>query len=167
LQEIDLHEGLENTLTMLNHKLKYSITIERDYAEDLPKIQAYGGELNQVWTNLIDNAVHALNKAAKTQPSGFTPKLRIHTAQQVDQVLVEIIDNGTGIPAEVQPHIFEPFFTTKNMGEGSGLGLDIVQGIIVQRHHGDIQVVSQPGETKFLISIPVVQPQGDCLLECR
>jgi signal transduction histidine kinase len=167
LQEVDVHEGIENTLTILNHKLKYGITVERDYAANLPKIPAYGSELNQVWTNLIDNAAHALTAAAKqTDAPGFTPTIRIHTSQQADSILVEISDNGTGIPAEVQSQIFEPFFTTKGVGEGSGLGLDIVRRIVVQRHQGDIQMASQPGQTKFTVSLPIQRPEPACVVDC-
>ncbi|MFM7426507.1 MAG: ATP-binding protein [Elainella sp.] len=166
LQEVDVHEGIENTLTILNHKLKYGITIERDYAAQLPKIPAYGSELNQVWTNLIDNAAHALKTAVKQADAAFTPTIRIHTSQQADSVLVKISDNGTGIPAEVQSQIFEPFFTTKGVGEGSGLGLDIVRRIVVQRHQGDIQVASQPGQTQFTVSLPIHRTEPACTVDC-
>lgn len=151
MQEIDVHEGLDNTLTILNHKLKYGITVHRQYATDLPRICAYGGELNQVWTNLIDNAAFAM------QGKG---DLTIRTARLHDTIQVEIIDTGPGIPAEIQSRIFEPFFTTKGVGEGSGLGLDIVHRIIA-KHHGDIQVTSQPGKTRFQVCLPLnVKPKG-------
>lgn len=167
LQEIDIHEGLENTLMILNHKLKYGITVIREYATGLPKIQAYGSELNQVWTNLLDNAVYALKQEVKRreeQQESFTPTIWLRTALQNDQIWIEIADNAAGIPSEVQSRIFEPFFTTKGMGEGSGLGLDIVQRIIVQRHHGDIRVASKPGETRFTITLPIQHSKegGSC-----
>lgn len=173
LQEIDIHEGLENTLTILNHKLKYGITVHRDFAPDLPRICAYGSELNQVWTNLIDNAIYAMkgetkgkqtiyeNSQLSTQnselPTQNSPSLWLHTHQEGDEIIVEIADNGAGIPPEVQSRIFDPFFTTKGVGEGSGLGLDIARRIVVQRHHGDIKVNSKPGETKFQIRLPLRQ----------
>lgn len=159
LQEIDVHEGLENTLTILNHKLKYGITIERDYATDLPKICAYGSELNQVWTNIIDNAIHAINHDKRTDKA--TPTIWIHTQFVGDRVQVKISDNGPGIPPEIQSRIFEPFFTTKGVGEGTGLGLDIARRIVVQRHHGDLRVLSEPGETCFHISLPLT-PTTPC-----
>jgi signal transduction histidine kinase len=145
LQEIDLHEGIESTLIILQHKLKYGITIRRKYAE-LPKIWAYGRELNQVWTNLIDNAIDAM------QGQG---ELTIKTCQDGNHVLVEIIDTGSGIPSEIQPHIFEPFFTTKGVGAGTGLGLDITRRIVVQRHHGELCFESKPGETHFYVRLPI------------
>ncbi|NJO79807.1 MAG: cyclic nucleotide-binding domain-containing protein [Cyanobacteria bacterium RM1_2_2] len=161
IQEVDLHEGLENTLTILHHKLKYDITVNRSYAENLPKIYAYGSELNQVWTNLLDNAAYALKvklKQYKSESKSFTPTISIRTERLADErILVEIADNGSGIPAEIQSRIFEPFFTTKGVGEGSGLGLDIVHRI-VQHHHGDIHITSQPGETKFSICLPIERP---------
>jgi signal transduction histidine kinase len=145
LQEIDIHEGIDNTLTILNHKLKYGITVKRDYAPDLPRINAYGSELNQIWTNIIDNAVYAM------QGKG---ELSIATALMHEQIQINITDNGPGIPAEVQSRIFEPFFTTKGVGDGTGLGLDIVCKI-VKRHRGTIQVQSQPGKTTFQICLPL------------
>lgn len=173
LQEIDIHEGIENTLTILHHKLKYGITVNRDFAADLPKINAYGSELNQVWTNLLDNAAYALKTEMKQREkagqSGFTPTIRIRTSRLDDKVLIKITDNAAGIPPEIQARIFEPFFTTKGVGEGSGLGLDIVRRIIVQRHHGDIRVTSKPGETQFTICLPIERPDqgGSCSLECE
>ncbi len=149
LKDIDLHEGLENTLTILNHKLKYGITVHREYDPAVPRICAYGSELNQVWTNLIDNAVYAM---------GGKGDLTVRTTIDHDQVLVAIADTGTGIPPDIQSRIFEPFFTTKGVGEGSGLGLDIVRRIIVNRHHGDIRVTSKPGETCFQIWLPIQPP---------
>ena len=147
LQEVDIHAGIESTLTILKHKLKYGITIKREYGT-LPRIWAYGRELNQVWTNIIDNAIDAM------QGKG---ELTIRTGQNNDEVFVEIADTGSGIPLEVRSRIFEPFFTTKGVGAGTGLGLDIVRRIVVQQHHGDISVDSQPGETCFRIRLPIQQ----------
>lgn len=146
VQLIDVHEGLDNTLILLRSKLKEGVTVERDYADDLPRIQAYGSELNQVWTNLLDNAVDALEGEGE---------VRIRTRQQGDWVVVEIEDNGPGIPAEIQGRIFDPFFTTKGPGKGTGLGLDISYNIVVQRHHGDIRFTSRPGRTCFEVWLPV------------
>ena len=143
-----MHEGLESALTILNHKLKYGITVDRQYASNLPHISAYGSELNQVWTNLIDNAAYAMNGKGS---------LTIRTAIDHDQVFIEIADTGSGIPPAVQAHIFEPFFTTKGVGDGSGLGLDIVRRIIVNRHHGEVRVTSQLGNTRFQIWLPMHQ----------
>jgi signal transduction histidine kinase len=147
-QEVDIHQGLESTLTMMNHVLKHGIEVVRDYDKSLPPICARGSELNQVWTNLIDNAASAMKGKGE---------LRIRTARENDRVLVEIRDNGPGIPANIQTRIFEPFFTTKPMGEGTGLGLDMVRRII-STHHGDIQVQSQPGDTRFQIRLPISKP---------
>ncbi len=121
LQEVDITKSLETTLTIMHHKLKRGISVMRNYAPDLPKIMAYGSELNQVWTNLIDNAADAM---------GDSGNLRIRTARENDFILVEIADNGPGIPADVKPRIFDPFFTTKSVGEGTGLGLDFVYRIV-------------------------------------
>ena len=150
MKEVDLHQGLENTLTILNHKLKGGITVVREYDESLPKICAFGGELNQIWTNLIANAIEAMRGKGK---------LRVRTRRDLDRVLVEIGDNGPGIPPDVLPHIFEPFFTTKGVGEGTGMGLDTV-GRIVRNHHGEIQVTSHPGDTRFQVYLPLTQPKS-------
>jgi predicted CoA-binding protein len=146
VQLIDVHEGLDNTLILLRSKLKKGITVKRDYADDLPRIQAYGSELNQVWTNLLDNAVDALEGEGE---------VRIGTRQQGDWIVVEIEDNGPGIPSEIQGRIFDPFFTTKGPGKGTGLGLDISYNIVVQRHYGDIRFTSRPGRTCFEVWLPV------------
>jgi signal transduction histidine kinase len=146
LHQIDVHEGIENTLTMLRHKLKGGIEIIREYSQNLPLIKTSGSELNQVWTNLIDNAVDAL---------GGKGKICIRTYQNNQYLIVEIADNGPGIPPAIQSRIFEPFFTTKGVGKGSGLGLDIVRDIIVNKHHGQINLRSQPGNTSFQIFLPV------------
>jgi signal transduction histidine kinase len=144
-QEVDVKHSLETTLMIMNHKLKHGITVTREYSADLPKLMAYGSELNQVWTNLIDNAADAM------QGKG---KLLVRALPENEYVLVEIIDNGPGIPAEVQSRIFEPFFTTKGVGDGTGLGLDVVFRI-VKKMHGQINVKSVPGETKFQVRIPI------------
>jgi signal transduction histidine kinase len=152
-KEIDLHEGLESTLTMLHHDLKNGINVRRDYDKSLPKICAKGSELNQVWTNLIDNAIDALAEKAK----GGKGEITVHTARDGAFALVDIIDNGSGIPPEVKGRIFDPFFTTKPVGEGTGLGLDTVYRI-VRQHKGDVRVDSQPGETHFQVRLPI--PKG-------
>lgn len=150
LQEMDVHAGIENTLTILNYKLrKKQITVEREFASDLPTLCAFGSELNQVWTNLLDNAIDAL----QDQPEPRT--IHIRTRAKTDSVYVEISDNGPGIPPEIQSRIFEPFFTTKPVGKGTGLGLDIAYRIIVLRHQGDIQVTSEPGNTRFGVCLPI------------
>ena len=149
LQEIDVHSGLESTLTILGHKFrKRGIEIVREYDCSLPRIPAYGSELNQVWTNLIVNAIDALNG-----PGHIT----IRTSLDEDCVLVEIMDDGPGIPKELQARVFDPFFTTKDVGEGTGLGLDISYRIVTERHHGDIRVESRPGETRFQVWLPLAQ----------
>jgi signal transduction histidine kinase len=151
MQIVDLHQGLENTLTILHHRLKGGINVVREYDKNLPKICAYGGELNQIWTNLISNAIEAM------QGKG---ELRVRTALELDRVLVEIGDNGPGIPPDVRPRIFDPFFTTKGVGEGTGLGLDVVCRII-RNHHGEIRVSSHPGDTRFQVYLPVTQPKTE------
>ncbi|MGH9840461.1 MAG: sensor histidine kinase [Blastocatellia bacterium] len=145
LQEVDVHQGLENTLIILGHKLKRGVTVIREYAADLPRITAYGGALNQIWTNLIVNAVEAMNGQGK---------LWIRTSLKPDHILVEINDDGPGIPPDIQGRIFEPFFTTKPQGEGAGLGLDTVYRI-VRKHHGEIRVTSKPGDTCFQVRLPL------------
>jgi signal transduction histidine kinase len=145
LQEVDVHQGLENTLVILGHKLKRGVTVIREYASDLPRITAYGGALNQIWTNLIVNAIDAMNGQGK---------LWVRTSAKPDHILVEIGDDGSGIPPEIQGRIFDPFFTTKPQGEGSGLGLDTVYRII-QKHHGAISFRSKPGDTCFQVRLPL------------
>jgi signal transduction histidine kinase len=146
IQEVDVHEGLESTLVMLRHKLKTGVEVTRDYASDLPHIEAYASELNQVWTNLIDNAIDAM------QGHG---ELILRTYAREGRVWVEIQDSGPGIPPEIQQRIFEPFFTTKPPGSGSGLGLHIAYDIIVNKHHGEIHLTSRPGATCFQVVLPV------------
>jgi CRP-like cAMP-binding protein len=145
VQEVDVTRSLQNTLTILNHKLKHGITVVREFATDLPKVMAHGSELNQVWTNIIDNAADAMKGKGK---------LTVRTALDSEFVLVEILDDGPGIANEVLPHIFEPFFTTKDVGQGTGLGLDIAYRV-VKKMNGDIHVHSVPGETRFSVRIPI------------
>jgi len=144
-QEIDLHEGLDATLKMFNSAKGEDIEIVRDYDRSLPKIWAYSSELNQVWTNLVDNALDAMNGKGR---------LTIRTRPEGGGVVVEIMDNGPGIPPEVQSRIFEPFFTTKPVGKGTGLGLDISYRIVTKRHGGSIRVQSHPGDTRFQVHLP-------------
>lgn len=146
LQDVDVHEGLESTLTMLKHKLKQGVVVTREYDRSLPRISAYGSELNQVWTNLIDNAIDAM---------GGQGQIWVRTRCEHDQVLVEIADNGPGIPPDIQHRIFEPFFTTKGVGEGTGLGLDITYRTVVSKHKGGISVFSNPGDTRFQVRLPI------------
>ena len=149
MQEVDIHEGIESTLTMLGHKLK-NVTLVRSFDRSVPRIMAYGSELNQVWTNLIDNAIHAVNG---------TGKICVGTCLEDNQLVVEIVDNGSGIPPEVQAHMFEPFFTTKPVGTGTGLGLIISNRIVADRHGGEIEFESHPGETRFKVRLPVSRKQ--------
>ena len=145
VQSVNIHEGLDDTLVILRSKLK-GIQVDRDYAKDLPAIEAYGNELNQVWTNILDNAISAM------QGSG---KISIKTYLQNPWVVIEISDTGPGIPQEIQSKIYDPFFTTKPPGEGTGLGLNISHNIIVQKHKGTIDLHSQSGETCFKIKLPL------------
>jgi signal transduction histidine kinase len=147
LQEVDVHDGLDTTLTVLGHRLKHTnIEVVRAYGEGVPRICVYGSELNQVWTNLLVNAIDAL---------GTRGRIEIATAAWGDRgVEVRIADDGPGIPPEVQRRIFEPFFTTKPVGMGTGLGLDTVRRIVVDRHEGDLTVTSRPGETVFSVRLP-------------
>ena len=147
-EAVDVREGLDSTLVMLGHKLKKkSLRLERDYAADLPKVTAYPGELNQVWTNLIDNAIDAA-------PEGGLIRIEA-AADSATSAAVRVIDNGPGVPPEIQWRIFEPFFTTKPVGQGTGLGLDIVERIVVQQHGGKVELESQPGRTVFTVRLPV------------
>jgi signal transduction histidine kinase len=145
-QDIDLHEGLDATLVMLARKLGDRIRIVKDYDRELPTVPAYPAELNQVWTNLIDNAADAMNGEGT---------LTVRTARDGDFALVEIGDTGTGVPPEAAKRIFEPFFTTKPVGQGTGLGLDVSWRVVVSRHHGDLQLQSQPGDTRFQVRLPL------------
>jgi signal transduction histidine kinase len=149
-QVVDVHDLLDATLAMLGAKIGREVTVVKDYDRSLPKIPGYPAELNQVWTNLIDNAISAM---------GGHGTLTIRTAAENGQLLVEIGDTGPGIPADVKDRIFEPFFTTKPVGEGTGLGLDISWRIVVNRHHGDLRVESVPGDTRFRVRLPFASPQ--------
>lgn len=153
-QSIDVHEGLNDTLIMLGSRLKKGIKVYRDYAPDLPQIEAFGSELNQVWTNLIDNAIDAMDGEGK---------ITIKTRKTDTCVIVDITDSGSGIPPAIQAKIFDPFFTTKAPGVGTGLGLNISYNIIVQKHRGRISVDSKQGETRFEIRLPInyEKPQLD------
>ncbi|HWG63065.1 MAG TPA: ATP-binding protein [Streptosporangiaceae bacterium] len=150
---VDVHELLNSTLLMMSRKFADGITLKKDYDRSLPQIPVYAAELNQVWTNLIDNAVAAM----KTTPEG-TGTLTIRTARDGDWLLVEIGDTGPGIPPENKERIFQPFFTTKPVGEGTGLGLDISWRIVVNKHHGDLRVESAPGDTRFQVRLPIAGP---------
>jgi len=147
VQNVDIVKSLEITLTILNHKLKQGVAVQRDYQRVPLLVNSFGSELNQVWTNVIDNAIDAMHGKGE---------LRVRTYREDGCVVVEIADNGPGISPEVQPHIFEPFFTTKGVGEGTGLGLDTVQRI-VKKHRGSIQVTSKPGDTRFQIWLPLAE----------
>lgn len=153
--EVDVHDGLENTLVIMQHKLKQGVTIKREYSPDLPRIEAYASELNQVWTNIIDNAVDAMNPSTLPSVAGRAAEIILRTYQEDRCVVVEIVDNGPGIPEEIQMRIYEPFFTTKPPGKGTGLGLHISHDIIANRHRGQLLVESKPGATKFKIVLPI------------
>jgi signal transduction histidine kinase len=146
LQEVDIHDGIEDTLTIMRFKLKHGIVVKRDYDRGLPRVPVYGSELNQVWTNLIDNAIDAMEGRGE---------LSIRSYQEGDYVVVEIGDTGPGIPTEIFPNLFEPFFTTKPLGKGTGLGLHIAYRTVVSRHNGTINVVSRAGETTFQVHLPL------------
>jgi len=148
-QEVNLHQGLEDTLRLFGHKLKCGIQVQRHYDQQIPKILAYGSELNQVWTNLIDNAIDAMDGKGL---------LEITTQQRDRFVRVDITDSGSGIPPDIQTRIFEPFFTTKSVGQGSGLGLETARRIVENRHHGTISFESNPGRTCFTICLPLPHP---------
>jgi signal transduction histidine kinase len=147
IQNVDVVKSLENTLTILNHKLKRGVTVKRDYQKVPLLVNSFGSELNQVWTNLIDNAIDAMSGKGE---------LRVRTYRDDSCVVVEIGDNGPGISPQVKSRIFEPFFTTKPVGQGTGLGLDTVQRI-VRKHRGNIQVNSVPGDTRFQVFLPSAQ----------
>jgi signal transduction histidine kinase len=146
VQDVDVRAGLEDTLVILRHRLKDGIEIARDFEAGLPTIEAYASELNQVWTNLIDNAIHAMNGRGV---------LELRVRRVGSEVEVRIADNGPGIPPAIASRIFDPFFTTKPQGQGTGLGLHIAHNIIVTRHHGRIDVESRPGRTEFKVSLPI------------
>jgi signal transduction histidine kinase len=151
MREVDVHEGLESTLTILAHKLKKGVSVEKEYAKGLSRICANGGELNRVWVNIVDNAVDAMHGHGS---------LKVKTSRDDRYVLVEISDDGSGIPREAKTRIFELFFTTKGVGEGTGLGLDIVRRIVAG-HGSEIRVDSAPGETTFKVRLPIDGPRRE------
>jgi signal transduction histidine kinase len=151
LRTVDVHEGLDATLTMLSHKLGDDVKVLREYDRSIPQIVAYAGELNQVWTNLIDNAIDAMG-----EPGGT---LTVRTRAEGERVVVEIGDTGPGIPPDIRSRVFEPFFTTKDIGKGTGLGLDIAWRIVVGRHGGEMSLESEPGDTRFVVALPL-RPSG-------
>jgi signal transduction histidine kinase len=146
MQQLEVTDGLDSTLAMLGHKLGDGVTVLREYRADLPRIEASAGELNQVWTNLIDNALDAMDG---------TGTLRVATFVEGDSLVVEIGDTGPGMPPQVVDRAFEPFFTTKDVGKGTGLGLDIARRIVVERHGGTITIDSRPGETVVRVRLPL------------
>lgn len=146
LLEVDVHEGLENTLVIMQHKLKRGVQVKREYASNLPRIEAYASELNQVWTNIIDNAIDAMNGKGE---------ITLKTHAEDNHVVVEITDIGPGIPEEIQSRIFDPFFTTKAPGKGTGLGLHISHDIVANRHHGQLLLESEVGQTTFKVILPL------------
>ncbi|MEV0738830.1 ATP-binding protein [Streptomyces sp. NPDC050549] len=154
-QVADVHELLDSTLLMLGGKIGDRIKVVKEYDRTLPKVPAYPAELNQVWTNLIDNAVSAMNSA------GGEGTLTVRTALVRDQLMVEFRDTGPGVPAEIRSRIFDPFFTTKPVGEGTGLGLDISWRIVVNKHHGTLQVESVPGDTRFQVLLPLTATDNE------
>jgi signal transduction histidine kinase len=149
LVEVDLHEGLETTLVVLGHKLKHTaIEVVRDYDRDLPKLTVHGSELNQVWTNLLHNAIQAL---------GDQGTITLSTRADGSCAVVEVADDGPGVPPEAREHVFDPFFTTKEVGHGTGLGLATARRIVVDRHGGSLTLDSRPGRTTFRVSLPLTQ----------
>jgi signal transduction histidine kinase len=152
VQLVDVREGLNDTLVMLSSKLRDGINVDLDYSDDLPRIQGYGSELNQVWTNLIDNAIRAMD-------GNGTLELKAH--RDNDWVVVEVADSGPGIPLEALEKIFDPFYTTRAPGEGTGLGLSISHGIVVEKHRGEISVDSKPGATRFAVRLPITDQSSD------
>jgi signal transduction histidine kinase len=150
-QETDLHAGLDATLVMLGAKIGPGITVVKEYDRSLPGVPAYAGELNQVWTNLVHNALDAMAGEGT---------LTLRTFRDGDYAVVEVGDTGPGIPAELRHRVFEPFFTTKPVGQGTGLGLDVSWRIVVKRHGGDLRVISTPGDTRFQVRLPLDEPSG-------
>jgi signal transduction histidine kinase len=151
LQAVNLHEGLDNTLVILRNKLKGGVDVHRDYGPDVPEVQAHGSELSQVWTNILDNAVDAMNGKGT---------ISIRTRARDGWAIVEIEDSGPGIPEAIQSRIFEPFFTTKPPGKGTGLGLATTHSIVTEKHYGRIDVESRPGLTRFTVRLPIAAPAG-------
>jgi len=148
-QEVDVHAGIEKTLLILDHRIRAGVRVEREYDPELPPIMANGAELNQVWTNLLDNAIDAIDGRGEVV---------IRTRQDSECVVVEIEDHGPGIPPEILPRIFDPFYTTKEPGKGTGLGLDSVRRIVEEGHHGEVSVESRPGSTRFVVRLPRSSP---------
>jgi signal transduction histidine kinase len=149
-QETDLHDGLKATLVMMSGKIPSGVRVVKDFDRSLPRVPGYAAELNQVWTNLIDNALDAMDGSGT---------LTLRTARDGDYALVEVIDTGPGVPAELRRRVFEPFFTTKGVGRGTGLGLDVSYRVITNRHGGDLRVESQPGDTHFQVRLPLHAPE--------
>ncbi len=149
-QAVDLTEGLDSTLVMLGHTMGPGVTVVRDHATDVPRVDVYPGELNQVWTNLIHNAVDAMDG---------TGTLRLSTRLDGDDVVVEVADTGPGIPPDVAARAFDAFFTTKEVGKGTGLGLDIARRIVEERHGGTIEIDSRPGDTVLRVRLPLLRPR--------
>lgn len=153
LQKIDVRSGIEDTLTLLGYKLKKAcVQVHQEFDSQVPQIDAYSGDLNQVWTNLINNAIDALQDGGAV--ASASPQIWIRTFKELDRVVVEIVDNGPGIPQSAQLRMFEPFFTTKKVGQGTGLGLAICKRIVEGQHKGDLRFESQPGETRFEVRLP-------------
>jgi signal transduction histidine kinase len=150
MQRIDVTDGLENTLVMLGHKIPAGVTVVRDYGTDVPPIDAHAGDLNQVWTNLVDNALDAMAGAGT---------LRLTTRVEQNDVVIEVGDTGPGMPPQVAARAFEAFYTTKDVGKGTGLGLDIAQRIVVERHGGTIVIDSRPGATVLRVRLPFKRPK--------
>jgi len=150
-QPTDLHAGLDATLVMLSAKIPPGVTVVKEYDRSLPEVPAYAGELNQVWTNLIVNALDAM---------GEEGRLTLRTGSDGECAVVEVCDTGPGIPEELRSRVFEPFFTTKPVGQGTGLGLDVSWRIVVKRHGGDLRVTSTPGDTRFSVVLPLTEPSA-------
>ena len=159
LEEVDLHEGLETTLIILQSQIKRGVEVDRRYG-DLPKIPCYANELNQVWTNIMHNALQAMKGTGKLTIETY----RLRPDDQEEKIGVNITDTGPGIPLAIRTKIFDPFFTTKDQGEGSGLGLSIARQII-ERHHGQIRLTSTPGETNFEVLLPVAALRREYLAQ--
>jgi signal transduction histidine kinase len=157
-QVADVHELLRSTLSMFADRLGKEVAVVKDFDPSLPEIPCYPGDLNQVWTNIIDNAIAAMRDGGGT--------LTLRTRRDGEHMArVEICDTGPGVPADVREHIFEPFFTTKPFGEGTGLGLDLAWNIVVKKHRGDLRVESVPGDTRFIVLLPLEMPAGEALPE--